>query len=353
MKKRIEYIDIARGLGIILVVIGHSGSPFRNIIYLFHMALFYFISGYFYKEEYSHNPLAFLKKRIKSLYLPFVKYGLVFLCLHNLFINLSIYGDKIEYYNSITFLKCLIKILTFQNTEALLSPFWFFSSLFIVEISFSIIGFFIEKLIIKRKELIQFLIILICNGLGYYSSLYNITLTRNSHTALSVICIFYLGYLYKQYENKIKNNIYLLILSFCILVICNCYGTIELSQNRYESPLFLIVCSICGIYIVFYVSKLLCTSKFNIKFIKYAGRNTIPIIALHLLTFRFLNLIQILIYKYPLESLSNIVINTSYGWWIIYSILGVLVPCTLNYVLSKYRSIIKTKNISNTKSFSS
>ena len=43
MKERIGYYDIARGLGIIFVVIGHIGSfyvPFRSVVITFHMALF-------------------------------------------------------------------------------------------------------------------------------------------------------------------------------------------------------------------------------------------------------------------------------------------------------------------------
>lgn len=343
MKKRIEYIDIARGLGIMLVVIGHSGSPFRNIIYLFHMALFYFISGYFYKDEYSYNPLSFLKKRIKNLYIPFIKYGLIFLCLHNLFKGMYIYGSTIKYYDLIKFIKCLINILTFQNTEELLGTFWFLSSLFIIEICFSLISFFIQKFIKKRKELIRFLIMLLCNFLGYMLSLYNICLTRNSHTALSVLWIFYLGYMFKIYEDKIKNNIYLLILSFCTLILFNCYGRIELYQNHYENPFYLFICSISGIYMILYISKLLCIKKINVNFIKYLGRHTLPIMALHLLTFRFINLVQIIIYKYPLSYLSKVTINTSYGWWIVYSILGISIPCIFDYITSKCYLLIKKK----------
>ena len=48
MSKHISYMDIAKALGIILVVIGHADSKFSNIIFLFHMQLFFFISGYFY-----------------------------------------------------------------------------------------------------------------------------------------------------------------------------------------------------------------------------------------------------------------------------------------------------------------
>lgn len=51
--KRLIYIDIAKGIGIVLMIIGHCGidnHPYiKNIIYCFHMPLFFIISGYFFK----------------------------------------------------------------------------------------------------------------------------------------------------------------------------------------------------------------------------------------------------------------------------------------------------------------
>ena len=47
-------IDIAKGVGIILVVFGHDTlcpSIIRNVIFSFHMPLFFILSGYFYKDK--------------------------------------------------------------------------------------------------------------------------------------------------------------------------------------------------------------------------------------------------------------------------------------------------------------
>ena len=54
MDQRNITIDIARGIAIILVVVGHSGveNHIRNGVYFFHMPLFFFISGFvLYKDE--------------------------------------------------------------------------------------------------------------------------------------------------------------------------------------------------------------------------------------------------------------------------------------------------------------
>lgn len=49
--KRLEWLDICRGLLIIFMVIGHSTGLFNRYIYQFHMAAFFFLSGYIYHPE--------------------------------------------------------------------------------------------------------------------------------------------------------------------------------------------------------------------------------------------------------------------------------------------------------------
>lgn len=78
--ERIVYIDVARGIAALLVVIGHSiqvaDSTFdENIlfrmIYSFHMPLFMFLSGYVsYKSEYFDR--LWIIKKAKHLVVPFL-----------------------------------------------------------------------------------------------------------------------------------------------------------------------------------------------------------------------------------------------------------------------------------------
>ena len=46
-----EYWNIVKGIGIILVVVGHLYWDFTQFIYLFHLPLFFFVSGYLYNEK--------------------------------------------------------------------------------------------------------------------------------------------------------------------------------------------------------------------------------------------------------------------------------------------------------------
>jgi fucose 4-O-acetylase-like acetyltransferase len=81
----IEWMHIAKGIGIVLVVIGHfcpETSPSywvetRRVIYSFHMPLFFFLSGYLYSyEKYSYSDL--IKNKIKRLLYPFFSIAALF-----------------------------------------------------------------------------------------------------------------------------------------------------------------------------------------------------------------------------------------------------------------------------------
>ena len=52
-KSRNNFISIAKAIGIILMVVGHSGCPaiINSFLYIFHMPLFFILSGFFYKSK--------------------------------------------------------------------------------------------------------------------------------------------------------------------------------------------------------------------------------------------------------------------------------------------------------------
>src|SRR5215208_2174678 len=75
MSKRIGYLDVARGIGILLVVLGHNDfgaiSPFfQQVIYSFHIPLFFFLAGYFINTELSF--FDYFKKRFHSVLKPYL-----------------------------------------------------------------------------------------------------------------------------------------------------------------------------------------------------------------------------------------------------------------------------------------
>lgn len=74
---------ILSALAILMIVAGHVGYDILTVgglfpYYSFHVPLFLFISGYFYREEEEDHPLAYLQKKAKRLLLPYFIWNLVY-----------------------------------------------------------------------------------------------------------------------------------------------------------------------------------------------------------------------------------------------------------------------------------
>lgn len=132
-------ITYMKATGIMLMVLAHCSNfeLLYRIVYSFHMPLFFIVSGYCFKEKYLHEPMTFAWKRIKGLWWPYVKWGFVFLLLHNIFYNLNIYNDEYGYHGIVQhiyvtedFMNRAKSIILMTHAECLLGGYWFLGSLF-------------------------------------------------------------------------------------------------------------------------------------------------------------------------------------------------------------------------------
>lgn len=80
---RIEWIDVARGIAIFLVCLGHRDIPafLGKWIYSFHLPAFFWISGYITKYDSDISFGNFLKKKVKGLLVPYASLSLVYIFL--------------------------------------------------------------------------------------------------------------------------------------------------------------------------------------------------------------------------------------------------------------------------------
>lgn len=90
-----DYWNIVKAIGIICVVFGHSCTNFQRavrFVYLFHLALFFFVSGYLWSEEkYGDDPSLNFAARLRANYGRYVFAAVVFVALHNFFVSTGIY----------------------------------------------------------------------------------------------------------------------------------------------------------------------------------------------------------------------------------------------------------------------
>ena len=62
---RLQYIDIAKGIAMICIILGHLGNASINrIVFTFHVPIFFFITGYFTNKKRDLN--GFIKNKAKS-----------------------------------------------------------------------------------------------------------------------------------------------------------------------------------------------------------------------------------------------------------------------------------------------
>lgn len=142
--KRILWLDCAKGVGIILVVIGHAIiAPIRNeihilnfiynSIYYFHMPFMMFLSGVsleMFKKKHV-NIKEQIKNKIQQLLIPYISYSILVVILVWLLSLLPYIGSYITSYGSetISLKSTLIEIIIGNNSYAI--HLWYIYALFI------------------------------------------------------------------------------------------------------------------------------------------------------------------------------------------------------------------------------
>src|SRR5438552_3015287 len=77
--QRISWIDVCRGIGIILVIYAHGlgTDRYRYVFYAFHMPLFFFLSGVVYNRSKHTELFPYVKKTIKNTLWPFFLFAFI------------------------------------------------------------------------------------------------------------------------------------------------------------------------------------------------------------------------------------------------------------------------------------
>lgn len=76
--KRLDYIDLAKGLGMLTIMWGHIHTGVSTqLVYAFHIPLFFFLSGLVFSRQRYANFGVFLKKRWKGLIFPYIVFSVL------------------------------------------------------------------------------------------------------------------------------------------------------------------------------------------------------------------------------------------------------------------------------------
>jgi acyltransferase len=78
--RKLAWLDILRGIAVLLVIIHHSGFPILGrFILAFHMPLFFFISGFLYRHTLAHKTsfMEYFTKNFRRLMIPYFLYLII------------------------------------------------------------------------------------------------------------------------------------------------------------------------------------------------------------------------------------------------------------------------------------
>ncbi len=189
-EKRSATIDIYKGIGIVLVMMGHIGfgAVSSYIAHAFHMPMFFFISGFLYQEKKEVSFKEWLQRKAGALLVPYLLFGVL---------N-YIFWILIQFQKGESISLSPIFHLLFVNTTGLASgSLWFLTALFITNVIFYLINKYVSR------SGLQALIIIIVAHLGILSAeLLPFRLPYAMDAGMVGVGMFYAGYLMKKYEDK-------------------------------------------------------------------------------------------------------------------------------------------------------
>ncbi len=279
IKDRIPWIDMAKGIGIILVIFAHAPIPsfVQQFIYSFHMPLFFFLSGYLFYNDQNYNFRDFFIKKIKALIVPYfcfsaimylywlqksVRHNLIGTSYHGTIMTPiwgTIYGIRGEYWGA-------------HN-----GTMWFLACLFLTEILFYL---FWAGTKTNKRGIVSLLAI--CSIIGYlYSSMVSIPLPWSFDAALTAIVFYGTGYLIREYEvisteNSSNFKVMLLLLAINLGAGFS-QEMIDMFINNYHNYILFYLAAFSGIGFFLIVVR-------NMKImpaISFIGKNSIILLAMH------------------------------------------------------------------------
>lgn len=265
VNNRIEWIDIAKGIGMILVFWGHTFQTILTYsVNSFHMPLFFFLCGLVYNhEKYSIFKVFFFAK-IKQIMKPWFIFVVI-----SLFITLLIPSWRESLFN-ISFKQVCMELYTTDLDSINNSSLWFLTNLFIV---FNLY-FILYKYILSKYNIHWFVFVVV--GLSllflkdflYFISPHYICLIQNRlpfkiDTALVATLFFIAGsYLKKSIyiDGLIErfNNVKVFILLIIFIVLSNMNGWANLNTYDFgRIKLAYYPIAFMGIFLVIILSRML------------------------------------------------------------------------------------------------
>lgn len=295
---RIEYIDTAKAIAILSVIVGHcywiKSIPYGiDVIYSFHMSLFFIVSGYFSKPLLLKDAITkFLKAYIKPLAFTVV-----------IALILVIIGDLIRGESIIETTKewCKLLFYMYGDQEPIniprITPLWFLYALFASSVIFS---YLLHKFDSHNLLIAVFGLLFLGLFIRHFRLL-PLTVCESMVAVAFLMVGRFINECKILTENKITKLNWIII---CFVWICSIpLGTFFFKTLTFGKTFITVLGSIAATLAVFQICKL---SKIKLKWI---GRNTFSILCGHVLSFNILKMFGLNYEQLTMRPIVNLVIE--------------------------------------------
>lgn len=340
--------SILKAIAIICVVLSHAGISgwLFNFVFIFHVPIFFICAGYFFNTKYLTDERTYIVHRFKGLYLPFVRWSLFFLLIHNVLFPLGIlsetYGNAgggvTHPYTWQQFSQHAWSIVSNMSgyDQFLCGAFWFFRALLLASIGFLLMF----KLLNRSAQLRDYKhtawgVLFITLLLITWKTTTHLNLTgvaQGGYRELMGMAFMTAGFLLKQYDVCDKLNWKTALTSGTILLLASCFFPSSMVWNPNFTQFISLPLPAIAAFVMFtYISAWIDRHPGLIKrTFAYIGEHTLYIFAFHLVAFKVVSALKVWFYDLPWEAVGGhpVVITPANNWiWVIlYLAAGVILP---------------------------
>lgn len=350
---RTPSFTILKAIAIILVVIAHSAAPayLSNFAYMVGVPAFFVLSGYFFKLDNLDNTSDFVIRRTKTLYLPFIKWGVFFLILHNLFFEVGFlsesYGNAqggvTHPYNWTQAAQHLWSmVFNMSGYDSFMAgAFWFFRALFLANIAF-IFLFKATRQLGKFKtstlQVVSVIVLAFLLALWQASMGLHITgVAQGGYRELMGIVLLGIGFLLRRADETPDSSIWhnpiiMLAASSVVLMILTFVYPISMAVKP-GSVLSVPILTVAGTAAFIWLRGL---SEFILQlpekytqWLQFTGENSLYIFVFHLLAFKVASMIKVGVYQLDWAMVGGHPVvqhELGDGFWLLYIFVGVILP---------------------------
>ena len=358
---RNQTISIVKAFAIIFVVLSHCCAiPYVGaFISLFDVPAFFICSGYYFNVKYLSDETTFLKRKVRGLYWPFLKWSIFFLLIHNLLFHTGILNEQIgnagggvlHPYTWHAFSQNLWSIVFNMSgyDSFLAGTFWFFRALFLSSIAMLILFKIGRKIkVLKNDTQIAWTILTLSFILTLWQVAEGLKMTgiaQGGYRDLMGLFFMSVGFLIRSYQPTLSVNLLpanplpsvitrlkwwiggvIILVLWCIFL-----PTGMVWRANMQQFLSIPIPAIIGFLLFYDISQYIAKSE-NIakRTLVLIGDNTLYIFAFHFCAFKLVSAIKVWCYGLEWNYVgAHPIVNVGSPWdgfWLLYLLVGVFVP---------------------------